>query len=313
MSYALRGLHVPQETQDRVRQAAEELGYQVNPIARALASGSSGYVGILCRSLQDVWLQDVTAAIGRRLMGSDRHALLVDCSNDRTLEERLARQLIAQRVDALVCVPVDPRGAFWKELATQTVLVSLGDALPAAPTAASVVFDNAAAVTDALTRLAAAGHRRIAVLTPIGLSTPDRPAESVVRSLAPSLGVTAELTQCPHDLDGAAAVAGAILDGARPPTAILCLADVMAFGVYLAARGRALSIGQDLSVIGFDDHRLAQLMSPPLTSYRWPFESIVDEVAGRTIAAIEHGRRFRRLTFSAQIQLRESFAPEPHP
>ena len=44
VSYALRGLHLPEQTQERVRQAADELGYEVNPTARALALGRTGTI-----------------------------------------------------------------------------------------------------------------------------------------------------------------------------------------------------------------------------------------------------------------------------
>ena len=57
VSYALRGLQVPLETQQRVREAAERIGYQVDPIARALALGRTGNVGVLCGSLEDIWQQ----------------------------------------------------------------------------------------------------------------------------------------------------------------------------------------------------------------------------------------------------------------
>ena len=48
VSYALRGLQVTPTTQRRVREVADRIGYQVDPIARALASGRTGYVGVLC-------------------------------------------------------------------------------------------------------------------------------------------------------------------------------------------------------------------------------------------------------------------------
>jgi LacI family transcriptional regulator, galactose operon repressor len=57
VSYALRGMHVSAETEDRVRAAAEELGYEADPIARALAGGETGVVGLLVGSLADFWNQ----------------------------------------------------------------------------------------------------------------------------------------------------------------------------------------------------------------------------------------------------------------
>src|SRR3954471_6373841 len=188
VSYALRGLQVPPETQQRVREAAERLGYHAHPIARALASGRTGYVGVLCRSLEDIWQQGLAAALGRGLLEAGRSALIVDASNDPELEATLAQRLMDQRVDALVALPVAPRAAHWAALAQRAPLVSIGDGLPGAATAAEVVFDNAGSVADALTRLAEAGHRKITVLTSVAASTPDRPAESVVPRVAEQLG-----------------------------------------------------------------------------------------------------------------------------
>ena len=82
VSYALRGLQVPEETQRRVREVADRLGYQADPIARALASGRTGNVGVLCGSLEDIWQQGVAAALGRGLLQAERQALIVDAAND---------------------------------------------------------------------------------------------------------------------------------------------------------------------------------------------------------------------------------------
>lgn len=309
VSYALRGLQVPLETQKRVREAAERLGYQADPIARALASGRTGLVGVLCGSLEDIWQQGVAAALGRGLLGAGRNGLIVDASNEPDLEEALARRLVDQRVDALICLPVDPRAAHWAEIAERTVLVSIGDGLPGAATAAEVVWDNVQAVTHALTELASVGHTRINVLTPVGVSTPDRPAEYVVRRVARRLGVGATLHYAPHDLVGASAVARELLTSDQPPTAFLCLADSIAYGVYAAARALQLAIPDDVSVLGFDDHAVSRILTPPLSSYRWPLEELVAAVVERTVLAVDEGTISERMVLSSTPQLRGSVGP----
>jgi LacI family transcriptional regulator len=302
VSYALRGLQVPVETQERVREAADRLGYQADPAARALASGRTGYVGVLCGSLEDIWQQGIAAGLGRELLQKGRHGLIVDASNDPVVEGMLAEQLVAQRVDALICLPVDPRGPYWASVAERTVLVSIGDALPDTAAAAEVVFDNAGAVRHALTELASAGHTDIAVLTPLAVSTPDRPAERVVPEVATELGVTATLRSAPLEIDGATEVARELMTSANPPTAILCLADFIAYGVYAAARLLGLAIPGHISVLGFDDNQLSRLLTPPLSSYRWPVEELVTEVVERTLRAVDEGKNSRRkvLTFTPQ-------------
>jgi LacI family transcriptional regulator len=308
VSYALRGLHVPPETQQRVREAADRLGYRVDPIARALASGRTDTVGVLCESLTDVWQQGLAAALGRRLLATGRHALIVDASNDPQLEAELASHLAAQRVDALIVLPVDPAAAHWRQIAERTVLISVGDSLPGATTAAEVVFDNELGVTDALSRLASAGHRTIAVVTPGLPGTPDRPAEGVVQRVADELELAVTVHTSPYDLEGATAVARAALTEPDRATAFLCLGDSMAYGVYAAARDLGLAVPDDVSVLGYDDQPLSRLLTPPLSSYRWPVEELLDLIVERTVKAIEEGKRSRRKVLQPTAQLRGSIA-----
>ena len=311
VSYALRGLQVPVETQQRVREVAERLGYQADPIARALASGRTGYIGVLCGSLEDIWQQGVAAALGRGLLEASRHALIVDASNDPQVEASLAMQLVDQRVDAVIALPVDPGAAHWALVADRTVLISIGDGIPGARTSAEVVFDNEAGVSQALHLLAQAGHRRIAVLTSTSVTTPDRPAEIVVHKVAGELGVHASLHMSPHDLAGASAVAHDLLTAPDRPTAFFCLADSIAYGVYAAARELGLTVPDDVSVLGYDDHPVSSLLTPPLSSFRWPVDVLVSSVVERTVRAIDDDKRSRRKVLVPSAQLRASIGRPP--
>jgi LacI family transcriptional regulator, galactose operon repressor len=311
VSYALRGLHVPVETQTRVRDVADRLGYQVDPIARALASGRTGNVGVLCGSLQDIWQQSVAAALGRELLEHDRHALIVDASNSPELEAKLANQLVDQRVDALIVLWVDPFAKHWVKIARRTVLVSIGDGIPGAATAAEIVFDNDAGVGAALALLADAGHRRIAVLTPSARNTPDRPAEVAISRVAADLGMRVSFHMSPHTLDGAAAVAAHALSDADRPTAFFCLADSMAYGVYAAAADLGLTIPDDVSVLGYDDHPVSRLLTPPLSNFRWPVDAVVTEAVTRTVRAIDEDKHSRRTLVTPVAQPRGSVGA-PH-
>ncbi len=309
VSYALRGLHVPLETQQRVRDVADRLGYQVDPIARALASGRTGYVGVLCGSLQDSWQQDVAAALGRELLETGRHALIVDASNRPELERELAGQLLDQRVDALIALWVDTRAAHWPAIAKRVPLVSIGDSVPGAATAAELVFDNDAGVGAALGRLADDGHRHVAVLTPASRNAPDHPAEIALRRVSAELGVRVDLHLTPYEVDAAEQVAIEVLAGPTPPTAFFCLADSMAFGVYAAAGKLGLGIPGELSVLGYDDHPVSRLLSPPLSTFSWPVEPLVAHAVERTVRAIDEGRRSRRKVLEPAAVFRDSIGP----
>lgn len=310
VSYALRGKQVSEETQERVRRAAEELGYVVDPIARALASGRTGMVGVLSASLEDRWQQQVAAGVGRALLRQDVYTLIVDAGNDPEREVALARQLVGQRVDALVVSPLDPSAAVWKECARACPVVAIGDALPGAGAAGEVLFDNRAGVTAALEHLQALGHRRVAVLTPARPSTPDRPAEVHVAWEARRLALDATIVSAPHDLVGASEAAGEVLDASDRPTAMFCLSDSIAYGAYAAARDRELRIPADLAVVGYDDQPVSALLDPSLTSVSWDTDALVEGAAGLVASALEGRKpRRRRLLLMPTLVERASTTP----
>ncbi|GIH78588.1 LacI family DNA-binding transcriptional regulator [Planobispora longispora] len=305
VSYALRGLQVSEETIERVRRAAEELGYEADPIARALASGRTGTVGLLCGSLEDLWQQALAVGIGRALKDNDRYAFILDAAGDPARERTLARQLRDQRVDALIVQPVDPAAPFWAGLCEGLPVVAIGDALAGARTAGEVVFDNRAGVTLALEHLRGRGHRRVAVLTPTRASTPDRPADLHVLAEAGRLGLDIEVVTAPQALAAATEVAGMAL--AAGHRAFFCFADSIAYGVYAAAAERELSIPGEVTVMGYDDHPMSGLLSPGLTTVDWDIDGIVRAAVRMVVFAADGGPpRHDRIVQAPQLRERGS-------
>ena len=261
VSYAMRGVQTSPETQERVRQTAEELGYTGNAVARALARGRTGLAGVLSGSLQDLSEQRFVEILGRELGLHDLHMVVVDARGEPDRERMLARQLADRLVDGLVISPLDPSDAAWAEIGEGLPIVTVGDAL-AGPTVGEVLFDNRAGVGMVLEHLHRLGHRRIAVLTPSRPSTPDRPAELVVAEKCAALGMEATVVNTRHSMEEATQAAAALLADDPRPTAVFCLSDSIACGVYAAAAARGLEIPRDLSVAGYDDHPIARVVAP---------------------------------------------------
>ncbi|MEO5877369.1 MAG: LacI family DNA-binding transcriptional regulator [Streptosporangiaceae bacterium] len=285
VSYALRGMQTSEETQERVRRVAAELGYEAHPIARALASGRTGMVGLLCGSLEDFWQQSLAVEIGRALLASDRYAIILDACDDPARELQLARQLKEQQVDGLIVQALDPSAALWTTLAASIPVISIGDALAGNPHG-EVVFDNRRGVTLALEHLHGLGHRDLAVLTSTRTSTPDRPADVHVHAEARRLGLSAEVVVAPSALAEATAVARDLLSRPDRPTAVFCFSDSIAYGVYAAARGLGLGVPRDISVCGYDDHPLSTLLTPALTSVDWDVGGVADAAVTLVVAAL---------------------------
>jgi LacI family transcriptional regulator len=300
VSYALRGLQTTPETQARVRAAAEELGYTGNAVARALASGRTGLVGVLSGSLEDLGEQRFIEALGRSLGSHDLHMLVADARGEPEREQTLARRLGDQWVDGLIVSALDPSAGLWEEIGRALPVVSVGDAL-AGRTVGQVLFDNRRGVTMMLEHFHALGHRRLAVLTPSRPSTPDRPAELVVAEVCEALGLDATVVNSPHSVDGATEVAASLLAARPRPTAVFCLSDSIACGVYVAAADRGLAIPRDLSVGGYDDHPIARGVRPALPSVDWSLDDVATAAADLLATAVggrprSRGRALVRVT-----------------
>ncbi len=302
VSYALRGMHVSAETEERVRSAAAELGYEVDPIARALAGGETAVIGLLVGSLSDFWNQELVRAVQRELYAADRGTLVADADGEPARELELAARLVDRRVDGLVVVPVGPASGGWASIAEQIPMVTIGDALPGVAAAGEVVFDNDRGVEDTLSHLGALGHRRIVVLSWAVETSADRAAERAVASSARALGLDCDVVGCAYSLNGSRPLALELLRNADRPTAVFCLSDSIAYGVYVACAELGLAIPGDVSVAGFGDHPISRLLAPPLTSTFWDFEQAAGLATGFLLEAISAD--------GPQSTLREVIAPE---
>ena len=292
VSYAMRGVQTSPETQERVRRAAEQLGYTGNAVARALARGRTGLAGVLSGSLQDLSEQRFVEILGRELGRHDLHMVVVDARGEPDRERMLARQLADRLVDGLVISPLDPSDAAWAELGDGLPIVTVGDAL-AGPTVGEVLFDNRTGVGMVLEHLHGLGHRRIAVLTPSRPSTPDRPAERIVAEQCAALGIEATVVNTRHSIEEASHADTALLAHDPRPMAVFCMSDSIACGVYAAAAACGLEIPRDLSVAGYDDHPIARVVAPALTSVDWGLADVATAAADLLAAAVAGRPRAR--------------------
>jgi LacI family transcriptional regulator len=310
VSYALRGIMVSEETQERVREVAGELGYEANPIARALASGRTGTIGILGPSLDDLWQQRLVAEAGRVLFDRDRFALILDAGGDPARQVALARQLRDQQVDGLLVSPVDPSDPEWRELTEVTPIVVIGDTFTEATAVGEVLYDNRIGVRSALEHLRDLGHRRIAVIRPPGSPTNDRPAELIVADEARRLDLDVHAAASGYTVGEATERAQELLSDRPRPTAVFCFADAFAYGVYAAARSLNIAVPDELSVIGYDDHPISSVLTPPLTTFSWNSKRLMQTAVGMLIDAIDGAPvPRRRVVVRPELRERGSAAP----
>jgi LacI family transcriptional regulator len=291
VSYALRGERVSPQTAERVRRAADRIGFRSDPVARALRSGRTGTVGVVGGSLADYWHQEFVSHLGRALRANGLQLLLADADGDPAAELALAQELADRRVDGLVVLPLDPSAAGWRRIARETPTVSVNESLPRP--ARAIRFASAAGIELALGHLHDRGHAEIAVL---GGGPHETPRQAGVRR-----------TRCgPSPGDAEQAAARIMTATTRRPTAVFALSDSIAYGVYAAARALRLAIPGDVAVVGIDDHPVSRLLDPPLTAVGWDTRAAAIAAAEMIAAAVAGDEPAAEVVINPVLAVRRS-------
>src|SRR3954452_12623835 len=157
---------VSAETLDRVRTAAEQLGYRPNELARSMITGKTFTIGVIVADIENPFF----ARVSRGVSDTARHAgfevILVNTDEDVEAERNALKVLQEKRVDGVIVAPVSGSEVDHLLAVRQAgcPIVLIDRRVKDLP-ADTVVIDNRTAAADAVERLLAAGHRRIALVT----------------------------------------------------------------------------------------------------------------------------------------------------
>jgi len=282
--------YVAETTRARVRDAATRLRYVANPNAARLASGATSTVALLAPVLTSWYTAEVVAGV-EDVLAEAGYDLLIATADPTARDRMLAGETrFRQRVDGVLLVDVMCREEGAERLATLDVpVVVLGEELRAVT---SVSVDNVAGASMAARHLLDLGHRRIGL---VGGHSEAADARDVpndrlcgFRGALDAAGVavpTENIVDGGFSIEGGHRAMLQLLQLRHRPTAVFAMSDEMAFGVLQALRETGLTPGYDMSVIGFDDHTVAEAVG--LTTVRQPVRAIGRTGAQALLAHLE--------------------------
>lgn len=317
VSYVLNGTGtVTDETRRRVMDAVAELDYQPRHAARNLR-GRSHTIGITLAGpagrLEDPVLAELVAGLSGAAALRGYYLLLAPLGEDQPEAELCLRLARTGRVDGLVLLDMlvdDERARALCEAGVPHVCAGPPPAGCASP---AVTVDGRGAAQAATEHLLGLGHRAIALI-----QLPSELADSEPRyqGYADALGAAGIAADPQLIVEGGQAEEGGyqamseLLAAAERPSAVLACSDELAFGAMHALYDAGLSVGQDVSLVGFDDTPLAAHSHPPLTALRQPRRAVGEHLAALLDDAVQ-GRAAgaRRVTLGARLMVRKSTGP----
>ncbi len=272
---------------ERVRDAAESLGYVANAQAQALARSTTGLVGLVVHDIADPYFSSIAKGVQRRAR-ADRHQLLL-AATDGTDQLDAVAAFASHRTDAIIMAgsrrrEIDPRllAELTRYQKNGGRVVTIGQAWLEG--AGAVTIDNRSAGDDLTDMLIGTGRARFAFL-----GGPDELASAAERRAGfraalerAGLEPEAEVTE-DFNSQGGYEAARALVDrlGADAVRGLTVVVgnDVMALGAIAGFRHAGLGVPDDLRVAGFDDIPNLRDFSPGLTTVRFPLEQIGETAA----------------------------------
>ncbi|WP_432038084.1 LacI family DNA-binding transcriptional regulator [Streptomyces cucumeris] len=324
---------VSPEARERVRLAAEKLGYRANQLARSMITGRTQTLGAVVADIQNPFFAGVTRGITDAAHAAGYQVLLANTDEDLRAERAAVKTLCDKHVDGLVVAPASTSevGHLATLLDGVCPVVLLDRRAPSLPTDA-VTVDNQGASEDAVRRLITAGHRRIALVSLAGgdpgpgTAADDRGTgtgtfpvstggERIAgyRAALRAAGVEdtdAYLRVGTFHRQDPAALTEELLSLPEPPTAVFATDSMIALGVLSAVGARGLRVPDDISVVAFDDADWTRVVRPRLSVVAQPVQELGAEAVRALVTRIETGTRPpRHITLDTSFVARDSIAP----
>ncbi|WP_418024540.1 LacI family DNA-binding transcriptional regulator [Paracoccus sp. TD-10] len=316
VSRAFRGDEgVNPQTRARILAKAEELGYVFDATAASLRQNRSGFVAVTVPSINNANFAETVRQLSRGLSRNGLQILLANTEYDPEEEERLIGQLLRRKPEALVLTVGDYTRRTRQMLrATRIPVIEIWD-LPAEPIRHVVGFSNTACIGRLVDHLVASGYRDIAF---IGGESPRDPrggqrrrgfVEAMRRHGLDDTRLVPAGTAPVGMAEGAQAL-GALLDSQPETRAVVCVSDLVAFGVISECQRRGIGIPGDLAVAGFGNYEIGRISVPRLTTIDVHAGAIGSKTADLIVALLRQDSDAApaRIEIQTDLIVRESSA-----
>ncbi|HKM42573.1 MAG TPA: LacI family DNA-binding transcriptional regulator [Limnochordia bacterium] len=284
--------HVREETRQAVLNAARELDYRPNSIARSLKTKKSHCIGVITDDIDTPFLPSMLKAIEQYAFSRGYNSLVCNTGYESDRQETYVEMLAQRQIDGIIFAASFVY-SYTQELINPGLPIVYAYSHSPHDNKNSVLADDVHAAEQVVDHLVNLGHRRIGYVNG---------PEGVIPSQERIKGYREALKKHEIPFDDKLVIHGEwedpqsgyraakrFLELKNPPTAIFAANDIMAAGAIDAASDLGLKVPGDISVIGYDDRDIARFLKPALTTVRLPMAEIGSAAAKMLIDCLEYG------------------------
>lgn len=284
---------VNSDTVERVLEVARRLGYRPHPLAQGLRTNRTMSVGMVIPDIENPLFGPIIAG-AEHVLGTEGYSLLITNTDITESQTGAAVEaLMERRVDGIILATAARSDDVIRDLADRQVHMVLVNRSTEGIPVPAILGDDMTGIGLAVDHLVELGHTRIGhVSGPRHLSTGlGRYQAFLTRMQSRSLDVDASAIEEAtwYQTDPGYKAGAALLERRPDLTAIVAANDLIALGCYRAVQEAGGEVGRDVSVTGYNDIPLLDMMQPPLTSVRVPYRQMGVEAASTLLSMIASG------------------------
>lgn len=283
------GASASKATVEKVRSAAQQLGYRPDPLARAMITGRTRIIGLVVAYLDNQFYPVVLELLSRALQARGYHVLVFMAENSTERVAEVMQELLDYQVDGIITASVAMTNDLTTRCSAAGIPIVMFNRGQDDDRLSEVTSDNIAGGRRAARHLIETGHRRIAhVMGWQGSSTGRDRAEGFRQALRDEGLEPFAMIDGMYSRDVASDAVRTMFSGKEKPDGIFVSNDHMAFAVMDTLRFElGLSIPCDVSVVGYDDVPMAAWPSFNLTTIRQPVRRMVEATVEILLNQIE--------------------------
>jgi len=282
------GASASARTAEKVRQAAADLGYRPNMMARAMITGKSRIIGLVVAYLDNQFYPLALQLLSKALQERSYHILVFSASNSQGAAEEVMQELLDYQVDGIITASVGMTNDLTMRCNVAGIPVVMFNRGQEGADISSVTSANKLGGKTVAEYLLSCGHRNIAHISGWSGSSTGRDRQEGFCAALAAAGMTPQVIDGMFDRETAAAATRTMMKGATPPDAIFVGNDHMAFAVLDTLRHElGLRVPEDVAVIGYDDVPLAAWPAYNLTTMRQPVNRMVEATVNTLLSRID--------------------------